>query len=429
MPQPRPGIRELCEGARGLALRVLALAGGDAPAEAVAGDLGVSEADVVALRRDAALTLALAGPAAPEAADAEGVVEAIAPALAAWAAPQGGGRVRVLSLDLETTGKPKPGEALPVQVAWVSIEAGGSAGDLPEMRAASRLLRPGGPRAPGKICAESQRVHGITDEAVAGAPFLEQVARGLAAALDGADWVCGYNAAGFDLPVLASAADVCARDASGPDAREALGLLRDAARRALSRCLDPSAMLRAAEPRRLGDVLARAGVDLGDRAHEARADCLGALIALWREIPRWPSASEAALASGEGSSHVDNKRQFEVVGDEALAILRAGGDPPASSVVLRFGKHAGRDLLDLARGEPGYLDWVLGAQFEPSVGAAIRRARLEAAQARLRGDRQPSPGADVDAGPLDRGSGDAELERASNLGPADYFGIDHGGAT
>jgi DNA polymerase III subunit epsilon len=233
------------------------------------------------------------------------------------------------------------------------------------------------------VCEQSRAVHGLCDADLEGAPFLEQVADALAASLDRAAWIAGYNAGGFDLPVLALAAERAAKGASSREGAESLGRLRDAARRALRRCLDPSAMLRDREPRKLADALGRAGARIGDRAHEAGADTLAALLALWRESHRWHGPADAA-GCVEGANFLDVKRQFEVVGDEALAEHRAGRPPAASAVVLRFGKHRDRTLADLARDEPGYLDWILDADFERAAVDAVRRA---AAAERMRGQR------------------------------------------
>lgn len=48
----------------------------------------------------------------------------------------------------------------------------------------------------------STAIHGITDEDVAGAPTFREIAKNLAAFLEGAD-LAGYNAIKFDIPLLA----------------------------------------------------------------------------------------------------------------------------------------------------------------------------------------------------------------------------------
>jgi DNA polymerase-3 subunit epsilon len=92
-------------------------------------------------------------------------------------------------LDFETTGV-DPLEAMPVSVAALRLEQGIERGLF------YSLIRPGIP-----IPSSAAEIHGITDEQVADAPELVDVAHELWRLADGA-LPCGYNGGTYDKPIL-----------------------------------------------------------------------------------------------------------------------------------------------------------------------------------------------------------------------------------
>ena len=92
-------------------------------------------------------------------------------------------------LDLETTGKRTQSDRI-VEISTLKLMPDG------ESQIKTRRLNPGMPIPPGATA-----IHGITDADVANEMTFRQIARSLAAFLEGCD-LCGYNLWSFDLKLL-----------------------------------------------------------------------------------------------------------------------------------------------------------------------------------------------------------------------------------
>ena len=93
-------------------------------------------------------------------------------------------------LDLETTGV-DPAKDRIVEISLVKVQPDGS------KEVKTRRINPGMPIPP-----ESTAIHGIADDDVKDEPRFEQIAKSLAAYMEGCD-LAGYNSNRFDIPVLA----------------------------------------------------------------------------------------------------------------------------------------------------------------------------------------------------------------------------------
>lgn len=219
-----------------------------------------------------------------------------------------------------------------------------------------------------RIDVASQAIHKISDAQVRQGPTLAAVADELLLWLTGCDpetgvaervvYLAGYNAARYDVPVLA--ADL--RRVGRGDVAEVLER---------TPLLDAYLIRKAAEqPMTLTGSVAR--YKLGDMkgAHSAGADA---------------TATLAVLAAQAGCGHVDNL-------DVALALntpkaAPAGAvdsqgklrwldgkptsKPSPDNVVLNFGKHKDKTLRVAG---PGYSQWILKGDFPDDVKSSIRTA-------------------------------------------------------
>jgi DNA polymerase-3 subunit epsilon len=187
---------------------------------------------------------------------------------------------------------------------------------------------------------------------VAGSPRFEQLARRVLGFIGDAD-LCGFNAAGFDVPLLAR------------QLREAGCPLDMGARRVV----DVKVLYHRLRPRTLSDAYRDfVGRELLG-AHGAMADAraalevLRAMLARHPELPRQPKDLAALLGDPDRSAWADPDGK----------LVRQNG-----RLIFTFGTYRGESLEDIARREPGFLRWMLERDFSDEVKALARKA-LEAA--------------------------------------------------
>ncbi len=98
-----------------------------------------------------------------------------------------------------------------------------------------------------------------------------------------------------------------------------------------------------------------------DGAHRAEADAVATLQILEEQVVRYKLPEDvAALASaGRNTDAIDVDGKFIWSGVEAT---------------LAFGKHKGKSLRSVARADPGFLRWMLGAAFSDDTKAVAKAA-------------------------------------------------------
>ena len=236
--------------------------------------------------------------------------------------------------DLETTGTYVRADRI-VEFAVLRIDVDGTA---------TYKVRRLNPEMP--IPADATAVHGISDADVAAEPTFRQVARSLAAFLEGCDLV-GFNLRWFDVPILQ---EEFAR----------AGVKFELAGRAV---IDACAIFKMNERRNLATAYDfYCGKDL-EGAHGAGADTLATMEILLRQMERYSELPRTTAGLHEycrDPSWVDDDGKFKWRGGEA---------------VFSFGKHAGAPLREVAETAPGYLDWMLGEDFPEETLAILRDAR------------------------------------------------------
>jgi DNA polymerase-3 subunit epsilon len=192
---------------------------------------------------------------------------------------------------------------------------------------------------------EATAVHGIADEDVRDEPRFAQLARGFADFLADSD-LGGFGVHRFDLPLLQ----------------------KEFQRAGVAFSLDGRAILDAQEVyhwREPRDLAAAYRFYLGEElagAHGAHADAKAARAVLFAQLDRYPDLPEASDAL-DGRLRAERARRFPAKYE------RRGDD-----LVLKFGKHSGRTLSDLAASEPDYLRWMLQKEFPSELHEAVRRA-------------------------------------------------------
>ncbi len=242
-------------------------------------------------------------------------------------------------LDLETTGL-RVGSDRIVEMAVIRLSPNG---DVTEK---VRRFNPEMPIAP-----EASRVHGITDEDVADKPPFSSRARSLLEILDPCD-LAGFNLRRFDLPMLLA-----------EFRRTGLSLnMQD------RKIVDVQVIYHREEPRTLGAAV-RYYLDRElEDAHSALADIRATAAVLTVQLGRYPHLPRDL----EGlNRYCDEVRPFQT---EVEQWFREAED---GRRVFRRGKHRDRTLADVAREEPDYLEWMLGAKDMGEDVLALVRDALE----------------------------------------------------
>ena len=258
-------------------------------------------------------------------------------------------------LDLETTGL-VPSSARIVELCVLKVHPDGRQELL-----ASRI----DPEVP--IPPESTRVHGITDADVAGKPTFAQYAAQLKEFLRGCD-VAGFGLRRFDLAVL----DAEFRRASVEFSRKG------------RRVLDAQVIYHRLDPRDLSAAYRKyCGKELAG-AHSAEADVRASLEVLDSQLAAHPELPRDAV----GLHGFCNPEEASWVDAEGKLVWADG------KAVFDFGQYRGRSIEEVATADPGYLEWIAGANFSPEVQEIALRA--------LRG---LFPGAEASSGPGTRVQG------------------------
>lgn len=239
-------------------------------------------------------------------------------------------------LDLETTGTDINADRI-VDVALVRRDPSGMEGVF------SSLVDPGMP-----IPSEATAVHKISDDMVRGQPTFKELAPKLLAFIGDAD-LGGFNAAKFDIPMLAA------------EFKRAGVEFQTKGRRVL----DAFTIFQRKEPRNLSAAYKfYCGKEL-DGAHRAEADAKAALEVFWAQLERYPDLPRdlqqlSDQLNAQDPRYVDAERKFSWRNGQA---------------VFNFGKHRTLPLEEVARKEPGYLEWLMGtAQATPELIQICRDA-------------------------------------------------------
>lgn len=196
---------------------------------------------------------------------------------------------------------------------------------------------------------EASRVHGIFDEDVADCPTFKQVARNIAADIEGCD-LAGFNSNRFDIPVLAE---------------EFLraGVDIDMSRR---KFIDVQVIYHKLEQRTLSAAYKfYCGKNLDD-AHSAEADTRATYDVLKAQLDRYPEVLQNDMTFLSDYSSFNKNVDFA-----GRMVYNEEGQE-----VFNFGKYKGMAVTDVLQRDPNYYAWILNNDFTLNTKAMLTKIRL-----------------------------------------------------
>jgi len=247
-------------------------------------------------------------------------------------------RKSIVFFDLETTGVAPEHDRI-IDLAFLRRDPDGKE-DL-----FVSLVDPGMP-----IPAEATAVHGITDAMVHGQPRFAALAPKLAAFIGDAD-LAGFGVIRFDVPMLAA------------EFKRAGTLFSPAGRSVV----DALTVFHRMEPRNLGAAYKFYCGQTLQGAHRAEADMRASSAVLWAQLERYPDLPQDMA----GLSAFCQERNVSAVDGQGKLVWRNG------KAAFNFGKHRTLTLEEVARKEPSYLEWLMGAEKTTPELARICRDALD----------------------------------------------------
>ena len=238
--------------------------------------------------------------------------------------------------DLETTGIDIAKDRI-VEISMVKVMPNG------QEIVKTRRINPGMPIPP-----ESTAIHGITDEDVKNCPTFKEIAKSLAAQIEGCD-LAGFNSNRFDIPMLAEEflrADVDV----------------DLNRR---RFIDVQTIFHKMEQRNLTAAYKfYCNKDLNN-AHSAEADTMATYEVLKAQLDRYPELENDVNFLSKYSSFTNN------VDFAGRMVYNEKGQE-----VINFGKYKGRLVEEVLKSDPSYYSWMMNGDFPLNTKKMLTEIRL-----------------------------------------------------
>lgn len=196
---------------------------------------------------------------------------------------------------------------------------------------------------------EATRIHGITDQDVAGCPAFHMIAGEVASLIRGCD-LGGYNSDKFDIPMLA---EEFARADYDIDLKE-------------HKFVDAQAIFFLKEPRHLAAAYKfYCNKDL-ENAHSATADVEATWEVLQAQLDRYSDLDRTV----DGLSALGQSNRF--VDFAGRIILDDSG-----AEVFNFGRYKGQKVLDVFRKDKGYYNWMIDGDFPAYTKRVITRIYMK----------------------------------------------------
>ena len=242
----------------------------------------------------------------------------------------------IIFFDLETTGVDTSNDRI-VEISLVKVSPDGT------KSVKTRRINP-----EMHIPEEATAVHGITDEDVKDEPTFRQIAKSLAAYIEGCDFG-GFNSNRFDLPMLV---EEFMRAGVDVDFRK-------------RKFIDVQTIFHRKEQRTLVAAYKfYCDKDL-ENAHSAEADTMATYEVLEAQIARYPDLGDTVEQLAEFSTTSAN---VDFAG--RIALNDKGVE------VFTFGKYRGQSVEEIFRKEPSYYNWMMDGDFPQYTKKVITEIRL-----------------------------------------------------
>ncbi len=239
--------------------------------------------------------------------------------------------------DIESTGLNVATDRI-VEISMVKVNVDGSC----EVK--TRRLNPTIP-----ISEEAYKVHGISNEDVAGEPTFAQIAKSLAKWLEGCD-IAGYNSTKFDIPLLS---EEFLRAGVDFDFRK-------------RKTIDVQNIFHKMEQRTLVAAYKFYCQKDLNNAHSAEADTMATYEVLKAQLDRYPEDLQndvKFLADFSTRSKFADYAGRIVYDDNGVAIFN-------------FGKHKGLPVTEVLRKEPSYYAWMMNGDFTLDTKKVLTEIKL-----------------------------------------------------
>ena len=239
--------------------------------------------------------------------------------------------------DLETTGINITKDRI-VEISYLKVRPDG------KEEGKTRRVNPQMP-----IPEQAIAIHGITDDDVRDCPTFKELAKSLAAQIEGCD-LAGFNSNRFDIPMLAE---------------EFLraGVDIDLSKR---KFIDVQTIFHKMEQRNLiAAYKFYCGKDLTD-AHSAESDTRATYEVLLSQLDRYPELQNDVDALSEFSSFNNN------VDFAGRMIYNENGEE-----VINFGKYKGQLVEEVLKKDLGYYGWIMQGDFALNTKQKLTEIRLK----------------------------------------------------
>ena len=242
----------------------------------------------------------------------------------------------IIFFDLETTGVDTANDRI-VEISMVKVDVDGA------KSVKTRRINP-----EMHIPEVATAVHGISDEDVKDEPTFRQIAKSLAAFIEGCDFG-GFNSNRFDLPVLV-------------EEFMRAGVDVDFSRR---KFVDVQTIFHRKEQRTLVAAYKfYCDKDL-ENAHSAEADTMATYEVLEAQIERY----------GDIGSTVEELAEFSSTGAFVDFAGRLSLNDKGEEI-FTFGKYKGRVVEDVFKSDPSYYSWIMNGDFPLYTKKKITEIRL-----------------------------------------------------
>ena len=244
---------------------------------------------------------------------------------------------RYVVVDLETTGTNINSDRI-VEICYLKVYPNGNE-ETKTMRINPEMHIP----------EQASAVHGIYDEDVADCPTFKDVARRIAADIEGCD-LAGFNSNRFDIPVLA---EEFLR--AGVD----VDLMKH-------KFVDVQVIYHKLEQRTLSAAYKFYCEKNLEDAHTAEADTRATYEVLKAQLDRYPDVLENDIKFLSEYSSFSKNVDFAgriVYDDNGVE-------------VFNFGKYKGIPVVEVLQRDPGYYSWILNGDFTLNTKNVLTKIRL-----------------------------------------------------